>query len=45
MRVLVTVASRHGATAEIGSALAGVLLDAGLEVDRTAPDRVVDLAG
>lgn len=45
MRVLVSVASRHGATAEIGSALAAALVEAGLEVDRVAPDRVDDLAG
>ncbi len=45
MRVLVCVASRHGATAEIGSALAAALVDAGLEVDRVGPDRVADLSG
>lgn len=45
MRVLVCVASRHGATAEIGSALAAALVDAGLEVDRVGPDRVLDLDG
>jgi menaquinone-dependent protoporphyrinogen oxidase len=33
MRILVTAASRHGATAEVASAIGQALTDAGLEVD------------
>jgi menaquinone-dependent protoporphyrinogen oxidase len=40
MNVLVTVASKHGATDEIGAALAGVLRDAGLAVTTSAPEDV-----
>jgi menaquinone-dependent protoporphyrinogen oxidase len=43
MNVLVTVASKHGATEEIGAALAGVLGDAGLAVTTSAPDEVSGL--
>lgn len=45
MRVLVTVASRHGATAEIGSAIAAVLVEAGHTVDEVAPEDVRDVTG
>jgi menaquinone-dependent protoporphyrinogen oxidase len=45
MQILVTVASRHGATAEIGSAIAAVLRADGHSVDEAAPDEVVDLSG
>ena len=40
MRVLVSVASRHGATAEMGEVVAAVLREAGHTVDVTAPDDV-----
>ncbi|GEL47527.1 hypothetical protein CHO01_26430 [Cellulomonas hominis] len=45
MQILVTVASRHGATAEIGSAIADVLRADGHTVDEAAPEEVVDLTG
>lgn len=45
MQILVTVASRHGATAEIGSAIAAVLRADGHTVAEAAPDEVTDLAG
>lgn len=44
MQILVTVASRHGATAEIGSAVADVLRADGHVVDEVAPDQVADVA-
>ena len=40
MRVLVTVASRHDATAEIGEAIGRHLTDAGLEVEVLAAESV-----
>ncbi|WP_213284452.1 flavodoxin domain-containing protein, partial [Cellulomonas hominis] len=40
MRVLVTVASRHGGTQEIGAAVARVLREAGHEVTEVDPDEV-----
>lgn len=40
MRVLVTVASKHGSTGEIGEIIAGVLRDAGHAVDSAAPEAV-----
>jgi menaquinone-dependent protoporphyrinogen oxidase len=43
MRVLVTVASRHGATADIGERVAAVLEEVGLDVDRIAPEDVMRL--
>jgi len=43
MRVLVTVASRHGSTAEIGTAIARVLEAAGIEVDVVDPERVTSV--
>ncbi|WP_454049487.1 flavodoxin domain-containing protein [Cellulomonas sp. Marseille-Q8402] len=45
MQILVTVASRHGATAEIGSAIAGVLRAGGHVVDEAAPEQVADVTG
>lgn len=45
MRVLVTVASRHGGTAEIGAVVARVLRDAGHEVTESEPDEVQQVAG
>lgn len=38
MKVLVTVASKHGSTAEIGDAIARVLSEAGHEVYQAVPD-------
>lgn len=38
MRVLVTVASKYGSTAEIGDAIARVLVEAGHEVYQAVPD-------
>ena len=40
MRVLVTVASKYGATQAIGDVVASTLVDAGLEVMWLAPDDV-----
>lgn len=40
MRVLVTVASRHGATREMGEEVAATLRAAGHEVDEVEPDEV-----
>jgi menaquinone-dependent protoporphyrinogen oxidase len=43
MRVLVSAASRHGATAVIGEQIGGVLARAGLLVDVRPPDEIVDV--
>jgi len=45
MKVLVTAASRHGATAEIAAAIGEALGEAGLVVTVKAPDEVTSLAG
>lgn len=45
MKVLVAVASRHGATAEIGETIAGILRDAGHEVVVESPQAVAALDG
>ncbi len=45
MRVLVTVASRHGATREIGAEVAAVLRGAGHTVDEVDPDDVEQVHG
>ncbi|HZL02917.1 MAG TPA: flavodoxin domain-containing protein [Cellulomonas sp.] len=44
MRILVTVASRHGATREIGEVVAEVLREAGYDVDELDPDDVGTVA-
>ncbi|WP_066582853.1 flavodoxin domain-containing protein [Cellulomonas timonensis] len=43
MRILVTVASRHGATREIGAVVARVLNEAGHAVDELDPEQVTDV--
>ncbi len=43
MRVLVSPASKHGGTAEIGRRIARVLRDSGVDVDVTQPEDVHDL--
>lgn len=43
MKVLLPVASRHGATREIGDAIADVLRESGFEVDVVDPDDVEDI--
>ncbi|HJP71571.1 MAG TPA: flavodoxin domain-containing protein [Candidatus Limnocylindria bacterium] len=43
MKILVTVASRHGSTGEMGEVIAGVLRDAGLAVQTRAPEDVSSL--
>lgn len=45
MRVLVSAASKHGATAEIAGVMGDALRAAGLEVMVLDPDRVTDLDG
>ena len=40
MRVLVSVASRHGGTLDMGTVVAGVLREAGHQVDEVSPDDV-----
>jgi len=45
MRVLVSAASRHGATSEIADAIGRTLAGAGMEVDVVPPDRVASLDG
>ncbi|MEJ7751722.1 MAG: flavodoxin domain-containing protein [Candidatus Limnocylindrales bacterium] len=45
MKVLVTVASKHGATAEIGGIVARLLEDAGHEIETKAPQEVTALEG
>ncbi|MDM7853640.1 flavodoxin domain-containing protein [Cellulomonas alba] len=45
MTVLVSVASRHGATAEMGDLVVEELAAAGLDVDRVAPDDVERVTG
>src|SRR5660398_76590 len=44
MKILVTVASRHGATKEIGTAIAAVLSAAGHSVDELDPTEVTGSA-
>ena len=44
MRILVTVASKHGSTGEIGEIIAGVLRDAGHTIASAAPQSVRDVA-
>ena len=45
MNVLVTAASKHGATSEIAEAVAKQLIDHGLTVHVADPDDVIDLVG
>jgi menaquinone-dependent protoporphyrinogen oxidase len=45
MKVLVTVASRHGATTEIGEVIAEQLRSHGLDVDTRPPEEVGSIAG
>jgi menaquinone-dependent protoporphyrinogen oxidase len=45
MKVLVTVASRHGATAEIGGIIAAVMRTADLDVDVAEPATVAGIDG
>ncbi|MDF2734511.1 MAG: hypothetical protein K0S97_1134 [Chloroflexota bacterium] len=45
MKILVTVASRHGSTREIATLIAGLIEDAGLEADVRDPDDIMSLAG
>lgn len=44
MKVLVTAASKHGATAEIASAIGAVLASAGIEADVTPPESASNVA-
>ena len=44
-RVLVTVASKHGATQAIGQTIGDVLEEMGLDVDRRTPEDVHHLSG
>jgi len=45
MKLLVAVATRHGATAEIGEAIARTFRSRGMAVDSIAPEKVDSLAG
>jgi menaquinone-dependent protoporphyrinogen oxidase len=45
MKVLMTVASKHGATGEIGAVVADALREAGIEVDDIAPEAVATVDG
>jgi menaquinone-dependent protoporphyrinogen oxidase len=45
MKILVTVASKHGATGEIGEIVAEVLRRAGLQVETRTPEAVPNLDG
>ena len=45
VRVLVSVASRHGATVEIGQAIAAALDDEGIESEVQPPERVATIDG
>jgi menaquinone-dependent protoporphyrinogen oxidase len=44
MRILISVASKHGATAEMGQAMAEVLIGHGIEVRVEAPEAVDSIA-
>jgi menaquinone-dependent protoporphyrinogen oxidase len=45
MRILISVASKHGATAEIGQAMAEVLIGHGIEARVAAPEGVDSIEG
>ena len=44
MKILVTAASKHGATTEIAEAIAATIREAGLDVDAVPPEDVAELA-
>ena len=44
MKVLVSVASKHGASSEIGAVIGEVLSETGLEVDVLSPEQVASVA-
>jgi menaquinone-dependent protoporphyrinogen oxidase len=43
MKILVSAASKHGATAEIAEAIAATIREAGIEVDALAPEAVMEV--
>ena len=45
MRALITTASKHGSTAEIGGVIGEVLLEHGIETDTLGPEAVTSLHG
>jgi menaquinone-dependent protoporphyrinogen oxidase len=45
VKILVTVATRHGSTGEIGEIVASVLRDAGHTVETQSPEKVIALDG
>jgi menaquinone-dependent protoporphyrinogen oxidase len=45
MKALITTASKHGSTAEIGAAIAETLLEHGIETDVVGPEAVSSLQG
>lgn len=45
MRVVVSVASRHGATREIGTVIAQAFTDAGIDCDQVEPADLADVSG
>lgn len=44
MKILVSAASKHGATAEIAEAVAATIRDAGIEVDVRRPETVTEVS-
>lgn len=45
MKILVSAASKHGATTEIAEAIAAAIRESGVGVDAIAPEEVRDVAG